>query len=125
MNTRSLIALAFAGIAIAGCSFQNKYEREADKMTKAVMADNLDPVKNDLVPNANITRSQLANWSDELNSQGKLLSIKEQSTCAPAGYHCFAVKFEKHAYTEKLLLNDQDKIVSWTFHIANGTGAGT
>jgi hypothetical protein len=117
VNLRSLIALGAVGLVLAGCSFENKYEKEADKMTHAVMADNLDSVKNDLVPNAAITRSQLAEWSDELSQQGKLESIKEVTPCQPAGYHCFDVKFEKHMYTERLLLNDQDKIVSWRFHI--------
>ena len=117
MTFRSSIALGLAVIALAGCSFENKYEKEADKMTRAVMADNLDSVKNDLVPNAGITRSQLANWSDELNQQGKLESVKEVTPCQPAGSHCFDVKFEKNMYAERLLLNDQDKIVSWRFHI--------
>lgn len=119
MKIRSLIALLTIGVVLAGCSFQNKYEREADKMTRAVMADNLDAVKNDLVPDAGITRIKLAEWSDELSAQGKLESVKEVTPCDRVGYHCFDVKFEKHMYHEWLLLNDQDKIVSWKFHIAN------
>lgn len=120
MKIRTLAACAAIAV-LAGCSFQNKYEREAEKITRAVMADNLAPVEGDLVSNNGITRSKLANWSDELNAQGKLLSIKEQTgNCTPAGYHCFLVKFQKHEYTEKLLMDDRDKVVSWRFHIKNG-----
>lgn len=125
MKARSAaVAVLCAAVALAGCSFENKYEREADKITKAVMANNLSDVKGDLAPALleKITRVQIAEASDELNDQGKLESIKEVNPCpadTPVGEHCFLVKFEKSTYQETLAMDDQDKVVYWHFRIAN------
>jgi len=110
----AVLALGCA-VLVAGCSFENKYEREAEKITRAAMANNLSPVQNDLAKGLNISRVQVAEWSDELNAQGKLESIKEITTGCDPGAHCFDVKFEKHTYFEELFLDDQDKVTSWRF----------
>ena len=109
-------------VALNGCSFQNKYEREADKITKAVIANDLSSVENDIAPALlkKITRVQIAALSDELNSQGKLESIHEVTPCPAAPEHCFTVKFEKNTYHETLEMDDQDKVVEWNVHIADG-----
>lgn len=117
MNIRAALAAASVALVLAGCSFQNKYEREADKITHAVIANDLAPVKNDLSPGTNIRRVQVAAWSDELNAQGKLISIKERQNCDP-GWHCFDAKFEKHAYTERMRLDENGKVTNWSFHMA-------
>lgn len=116
MNYRLALAALCAAV-LAGCSFQNKYEREADKITRAVMANDLSPVKNDLSPDLHITRVQIAAAADELDDQGKLESVKEVK-CPPdmAGIHCFVVKFEKGTYHETLAMDDQDKVTEWRFH---------
>ena len=75
IRPRTLAVLAAA--VLAACSFQNKYERETGDITKAVMNNNLQPVSGDIAPGVNIPRVKVAEWSDELNAQGKLLSIKE------------------------------------------------
>jgi len=124
VTARSLLALALAAAALAGCSFQNKYEREAQRITEAVMANNLQPVKDDIAPNVKITRVQVAEWSDELNDAGKLISLKESSGSCPVGAHCFDVKFEKHDYVEMLRMDDTGKVVDWRFHMAPA-GAGS
>jgi uncharacterized lipoprotein len=110
--------LVCAALLLAGCSFQNKYEREADKITRAVMANDLAPVQNDIAPGVNLSRVQVAEWSDELSAQGKLESVKETTPCAP-GFHCFDVKFEKHSYREELAMDDQGKVTQWRFKMAN------
>ena len=49
MKARSAaVAALCAAVVLAGCSFENKYEREADKITRAVMNNDLGPVKNDI-----------------------------------------------------------------------------
>jgi len=111
-------ALIAAALLLAGCSFENKYEREADKITHAVMNDDLSPIKNDIAPGVKISRVQIAEWSDELSSQGKLESVKETTPCQP-GFHCFTVKFEKATYNEQLAMDDQGKVTDWHFKIAN------
>lgn len=115
MNARTLIALC-AALLVAGCSFQNRNEREADRITRAVIANDFRPVQDDLAKGISITRVQIAQWSDELNAQGKLLSVKETTTCSP-GWHCFDVKFQKHEYVERLRFDESGKVVNWQFHM--------
>ena len=122
MNIRSLVALASIAAVLAGCSFQNKYEAEAQKITDAVIHNDMSPVKNDLAPGINLTRVQVANWSDELNGYGKLQSIKEEKTCNRPGYHCLTAKFEKATVDEWLLMDDKDKVANWHFHAAASPG---
>lgn len=117
----ALIALGL--LVLSACSFQNKNEREADKITRAVMANDLAPVQNDIAKGITIPRVKVAEWSDELNAQGKLLSVKETPSCSP-GWHCFDVKFEKRAYVERMRLDENDKVVNWNFKMA-GAAAGT
>jgi hypothetical protein len=117
VKIRALLAAASVAVVLAGCSFQNKNEREADKITHAVMNNDLGPVKNDLSPGTQIPRVRIAAWSDELSQQGKLISVKERQPCDP-GWHCFDVKFEKHNYTERMRLDENGKVSNWSFHMA-------
>jgi hypothetical protein len=113
-------ALLLAGVTamLAGCSGQNHAEREADRITRAVMSNDLQPVQADIAKGIAITRVQVAQWSDELNGQGKLLSIKETpNDCAP-GWHCFDVKFDKREYVERMRFDENGKVVNWNFHMA-------
>lgn len=112
-------AAVLAVVALAGCSFQNKYEREAEKLTKATMANDWSSVQGDIAPGIHISRVQVAAWSDELSDQGKLESLKEVKPCPDPGQHCFDVKFQKNEYHETLALDDQNKVVKWTFHIVH------
>jgi hypothetical protein len=119
----AVLAIAVAASVLTACSFENKYEKEADRITQAMIANDLRPVQDDLAPGVQITRVQVAQASDELNAQGKLLSVKETTVNCPAGIHCFDVKFEKRAYVERLRLDDNGKVVGWTYHIAPVTPA--
>ena len=120
MRKPTLIALAVLVAVTSGCSFQNADEKEAQKITTAVMANDLGPVKDDISPGVNITRVKVAEWSDELNQQGKLKSLKENPTCSP-GFHCFDVVFEKRNYTEQMQRDEKGKILKWSFHMADAT----
>ncbi len=117
MKSRGLLAILCIATLLGGCSFQNKYEKEADKITHAVMNNDLKPVKDDIAPGINISRVKVAAWADELDSQGKLLSIKERPQCDP-GWHCFDAKFEKRTYVERLQMDDRGKVTGWSFHTA-------
>jgi hypothetical protein len=116
VNLRRFFIITCSCALLSGCSFQNRYEREAESITRAVMANNLAPVENDIAPGINVTRVQVAAWADELDDQGKLLSLKEVTPCAP-GFHCFDVKFQKHEYVERMALDDHGKVTNWTFHM--------
>lgn len=115
--TRLAVALAVAA-TLSACSFQNRNEREAERITRAVVDNDLKPVENDIAKGVAITRVKVAEWSDELNSQGKLLSLKETKLDCPAGWHCFDVRFEKHHYIERMRFDENGKVVNWNFHMA-------
>ena len=117
MKIIRLVAV-FAAAGLAACSLQNKYEREADDITRAVMNNDLRPVSGQIAPGVNIPRVKIAEWSDELNAQGKLVSLKEVTTNCDPGWHCFEVKFEKHAYLEHMRLDESGKVVNWNFKMA-------
>src|SRR5579883_5389 len=118
VTAKRFLAVAAALLA-AACSFQNRNEREAERITRAVMADDFRPIQDDLAKGVTITRVQIAEWSDELNAQGKLLSLKETTqNCAP-GWHCFDVKFQKHAYVERMRYDENGKVTNWDFHMTS------
>jgi hypothetical protein len=112
------LLLAAAAAILASCSGENRSEREADRITRAVMANNLQPVQSDIAKGIAITRVQVAEWSDELSGQGKLLSVKETPANCRPGWHCFDVKFEKHEYVEAMQFDENGKVVNWNFHMA-------
>lgn len=107
---------------LTGCSFQNRNEREAQRITNAVVANDFKPIQNDIAKGINITRVQIAEWSDELNAQGKLVSLKETTANCEPGWHCFAVRFQKHTYVERMRFDENGKVVNWDFHMAPQTG---
>ena len=119
IRTRIFAVLAVA--ALAACSFQNKYEREAGDITRAVVNNNLQPVSGDIAPGVNIPRVKIAEWSDELSAQGKLVSLKETPDKCDPGWHCFEAKFEKHVYIERMRLDENGKVVNWNFKMAPAT----
>ncbi|MBV8343610.1 MAG: hypothetical protein JO190_01280 [Candidatus Eremiobacteraeota bacterium] len=111
-----LVAGALA--ALADCTLQNRNEREADRITRAVIGNDLRPVQDDIAKGITITRVKVAQWSDELNAQGKLLSVKETTAGCDPGWHCFDVKFAKHDYVERMRFDENGKVVDWDFHMA-------
>ncbi len=117
MTLARALLTAAALAALAGC-FQNRNEREADRITRAVVDNDLRPVQNDIAKGITITRVKVAQWSDELNAQGKLLSVKETTAGCEPGWHCFTVKFQKRDYVERMRFDENGKVVNWDFHMA-------
>ncbi|MBV9718787.1 MAG: hypothetical protein JOZ77_05680 [Candidatus Eremiobacteraeota bacterium] len=112
-------AASFVALSVlTGCSFQNRNEREAERITNAVIANDFRPVQNDIGSGITITRVQVAQWSDELNAQGKLLSLKETPANCTPGWHCFDLKFQKREYVELMRFDENGKVVNWSFHMA-------
>lgn len=114
MNRRIVGVFAVA-VLISGCSFQNKYEREARAVTQAVINNDLRPVQNDIAPGITITRVKVAEWSDQLNAQGTLKSVVETLKSCRVGTHCFLVTLTKGTDIEQMRLNGNDQIVAWRF----------
>ena len=117
MNRYAIAALL--GLAmLAGCASQNKYEKQADKLTRAVVANDMSTVKDDFDPSmqGQITRVKVAELSDELNSQGAYKGLKENDANCPPAAHCFDVTFEKGSYREAIAMNDKNKVTAWRIH---------
>lgn len=114
---RAAAAVIGAAVLLSACSFENKNEKIADQITRAVMNNDLAPVQNEIAKGVNIDRVKVAEWADELDAQGKLLSVKEVKPCDP-GAHCFVVKFAKHTYREEFALDENGKVTHWDFHMS-------
>jgi hypothetical protein len=119
MTNASRVLAALTALALVSCSFQNRNEREADRITRAVIANDFRPIEGDIAKGVSITRVHIAQWSDELNAQGKLVSIKETPAACDPGWHCFDVKFQKHDYLERMRFDENGKVVNWDFHMAS------
>ncbi|MDQ2663665.1 MAG: hypothetical protein M3Y18_06485 [Candidatus Eremiobacteraeota bacterium] len=116
-----------AGLALAGCSLKNTYEKEADKITRAVIADDTRAVAAELSPGlaAQVTAVKVAVLSDELKAAGEYRGIKENDQNCPPAKHCFDVRFSNHPYREVLAMDDRQKVSSWYVHEgAPGTAIG-
>jgi hypothetical protein len=119
---KKVFILALAALSIAGCAGQNRNEREADKITRAVINNNMSPVIGDLDPaiKGQVTRVRVAELSDELNQQGAYQGLKETSAtwCDTTVYHCFDVKFANRVYREKMKVGSDGKVQYWWIHAA-------
>ncbi len=117
---RFLVIITSVAIVLGGCSTKNRYEREADKITNAVIANNMAPVLDDFDSQAKVTvrRVAVARLSDELNSQGKFQGVQEvQVQNEGPNAHTFNAKFDKHMYSEMMVLDDDGKVRQWTIHM--------
>jgi len=98
---------------------ENRYERLASDVTRAIAADDMRPVEKEF--NA-IRRPQLedrakvGSLSDFVNAEGKLKKVRETTPGdAKAGTHRFIATFEKGERAEDLTVDADGKIVN--FHV--------
>ncbi len=104
------------GAALGGCSRQNKDEKEADKITRAIIANDMRPVENDFAaaPRQKMTRVSVARLSDELNALGTYKGVKEDTPSGSlAGMHTFTVTFDKETWHENMMVDSGGKISAW------------
>jgi hypothetical protein len=124
--SKHAIAIGALALLLSGCAMKNKEEKEADKITQAVIANNMSSVINDFDSQAKptVTRIAVARLSDELNQQGKYQGVTEvKDASAGPGGHIFDVKFEKHMYTEKMVLDDDGKVRTWNIKMKDAVPA--
>ncbi len=116
----ALVALSLAGLA--GCGGPNRSEREADKITRAVISNNMAPVMSDFDPaiKGEITRVRVAELSDELNQQGAYQGLRQTTAawCNRPSYLCFDVNFAKRPYHEVMKVGSDGKVQYWWIHAA-------
>jgi len=111
---RILALLGICVLFVPGCS-GNRNEREADRITLAVIANDMRPVIGDFDPaiKGQLTRIRVAELSDELNDQGVYKGLKQdQDWCRP-GYLCFDVAFQKKLYYEIMKVGSDGKVQYW------------
>jgi len=118
---RKFLAATLAALSLAACAGQNRDEREADKITRAVISNNMSPVVSDLDPaiKGQVTRVRVAELSDELNDQGEYQGLKQtNASWCRVGYVCFDVKFAKRPYREVMKVGSDGKVQYWWIHAA-------
>jgi hypothetical protein len=98
---------------------ENRYEKLASDVTKAVAANDMRPVEKDF--NA-LRRPQLEDrgkvgqLSDFVNADGTLKRVKEDTPAdSKAGYHHFIAEFDKGNLSEDLTVDADGKIAD--FHV--------
>lgn len=105
-----LLALT-AVLALAACA--SPHQRLADSLTRAVMANDLSPVMNDLAPSVEgvVTRVRVAEWSDEMAARGAFQGVKQTraSWCAQ-GVLCFDAQFENGSFREEMKIAKDGKV---------------
>ncbi len=117
-SVRVISAAVAVAVILAGCSFASKEQREAENITKAVIANNMTPVIGDFTPLAQtkITRVAVAELSDELNSQGAFHGLKPTTKKCPPAFTCFIATYDKATYFERIRLSSDGKVASWWTH---------
>ena len=125
MTTRSRVRTWFAAVValtLAACAGENHYEQLADRVTKAIVANDMRPVEPDF--NA-LRRPQLENrervgrLSDDLRPLGAFKAVHEDTPKdAPAGFHHFQAQFEKATWVEDLTVDADGKIAAFHVHAA-------
>ncbi len=122
MRRAALAAVLLTALSLSACGGQNREEREADKITRAMIDNNMAPVMGDLDPSVKgeITRIRVAEISDELNAQGAYKGLKQTTAtwCNKPGYECFDVTFEKRPYHEVMKVGSDGKVQYWWIHAA-------
>lgn len=123
-------AIALAALSVAGlaaCSGQNRNEREADSITRAIVNNNVSPVMKDFDPaiKGQLTRVRVAELSDQLNADGPYQGLKQdpKAQWCKTGYLCFNADFAKRKYHEFMLLGSDGKVTSWWILPAGSQGA--
>jgi hypothetical protein len=109
-----LLVLTPVLLVAAGCFGPNQYEKQADMVTKAIVANDMRPVEKDfnaLVRPKLENRAKVGMLSDQLNALGAFKGAKEDTPSgAPPRAHKFVATFEKAAWTECLVYDEDGKI---------------
>jgi hypothetical protein len=112
---KKYIAFVLAALSLAACA-GNRNMAEADKITRAVINNDMSPVMSDFDPaiKGQITRVRVAELSDELNSQGGYQGLKEDASWCRTGFLCYDVQFaSKRPYHEIMKVGSDGKVQYW------------
>ena len=117
MTRLGIPAAALACLGLAGCFGPNQYERQADAVTKAIIANDMRPVEsnfNALVRPKLENRARVGALSDQLNDLGAFKGVKEDTPRdAPPRAHKFTANFGTAAWIECMTYDADGKIASF------------
>lgn len=121
---RRLLPLGLGALVLIGAfnlfsHHQNRYEKLATDVTKALAANDMrrvEPEFNALRRPQLEDRGKVGQLSDFVNADGALKWIKEDTPAgAKAGYHHFTAEFDKGNLSEDLTVDSDNKIAD--FHV--------
>jgi hypothetical protein len=118
---RAKFLAAFAVLpALAGCFGPNHNERLAERVTSAIIANDMRPVEknfNAIVRPKLENRQQVGRLSDQLNMLGRFKGVRETTSRGTGdGKHVFEVRFEKATWVEDMAIDADGKIAAFHIH---------
>lgn len=116
---KKFLTFALAAVSLAACG-GDRNVAEADKITRAVINNDVTPVMGDFDPaiKGEVTRVRVAELSDELNAQGAYQGLKQDASRCRTGYLCFDVTFAKRPYREEMKVGSDGKVQYWWIRAA-------
>lgn len=116
---KKIFTFALMVLSLSACA-TDRNRAEADKITRAIIGNDVSPVINDFDPaiKGEITRVRVAELSDELNDQGQYQGLKPDNSWCRTGYLCYDVQFAKRPYHEIMKVGSDGKVQVWQIHQA-------
>jgi hypothetical protein len=116
---RKIFATCMLALILTGCFGPNNSERLANRVTMAIIANDMRPVEkefNAMVRPKLENRQMVGRLSDQLNMLGRFNGVRETTPRGvPGGAHTFEVDFEKAKWVEDMTIDQDGKIA--TFHV--------
>jgi hypothetical protein len=106
-------------LVLAACASENANEKLADRVTAAIVNNDVQPVEKDFnaLTRPKLTRGSVGRLSDQLNALGKFDRTHETTpTDMTGGRHTFDAVFEKATWHEDLMLDEDGKIAAFYIH---------
>jgi hypothetical protein len=114
---RALFILAV--VALTACGGENANEKLADRVTQAIVNNDMKPVEKDFnaLTRPKLTRGAVGRLSDQLNGLGKFQRTHETTPKdQTGGKHTFDAVFDKATWHEDLTLDEDGKIAAFYVH---------
>lgn len=106
-------------LVLLGCGGENANEKLADRVTQAIINNDVKPVEQDFnaLTRPKLTRGAVGRLSDQLNALGKFQRTHETTPKdAASGRHVFEAVFDKATWHEDLTLDEDGKIAAYHIH---------
>jgi hypothetical protein len=106
-------------LLLAACAGENDNEKLADRVTQAIVNNDIRPVEKDFnaLTRPKLTRGAVGRLSDQLNTLGKFDRTHETTPKDVSnGRHTFDAVFEKATWHEEMTLDEDGKIAAFFIH---------